>query len=63
MPDPVEAERLGRPYFICPECPFSGMDRGTVAQHMRDHEPRPTLDEVLHPPEPAAPEPTRKRKE
>ena len=47
MSDPIEAERLGRPYWLCPECPYSANDRGYVAAHMADHEPRPTLDELL----------------
>jgi hypothetical protein len=55
MPDPVETERLGAPYWQCPECAYSANDRGYVAAHMRDHEPRRTLDELLA--AAAAPEP------
>jgi len=55
MADPVETTRLGRSYFQCPACPWSGMNRESVATHMQDHLPRPTLDEILHPaPAPAS---------
>lgn len=60
MPEPTETTRFGRPYFICPKCPWSGFDHDSVAAHMHDHDEHPTLDDLLNPP--ASPEP-RKRKE
>lgn len=65
MPEPIETERLGRPYFQCPACAYSATDRGYVEAHMADHEPRPTLDELLAArAAPAAPsKPARKPKE
>ena len=48
--EPIEEERLGAPYYRCPLCPFALHNRESVVAHMRDHEPHPTLDEILNPP-------------
>jgi hypothetical protein len=61
--DPVELTRYGAPYWQCPQCPYAANDRGYVVAHMRDHEPRPTLDEVLAAQAEPAPTKTRKSKE
>lgn len=61
-----ELERYGQPYFKCRDCEYGSMIRSNVEAHIRDHEPRPTLDEMLA--EPSAPEeapepaPTRRRR-
>ncbi len=56
--EPIEETRLGRPYFRCPVCPFGVIDnRETVAAHIHDHDPHPTIEDRLNPP----PEPKPKR--
>lgn len=42
-----ELERYGQPYFKCRDCDYGSMIRSNVEAHIRDHEVRPTLDEVL----------------
>lgn len=42
-----ETERLGRPYYQCRGCAYSTADRAYIEAHVRDHEPRQTLDELL----------------
>lgn len=60
-----EQERLGRPYWQCRSCPYGSLDRAYVEAHLRDHEVRPTLDEVLAAAAapPALPARSRKQKE
>ncbi len=40
-------ERYGQPYWKCPECEYGSFIESSTRAHMRDHEKRPTLDEVL----------------
>ena len=48
MADPLApVERYGKPYWLCPSCPYGSFHEDDTRAHLRDHEPRPTLDEVL----------------
>jgi hypothetical protein len=63
-----ELSRYGTSYWQCRTCEYGSMIRSSVEAHLRDHEPRPTLDELLAAraaPEEApapAPTPTRRRR-
>src|SRR5574337_270538 len=39
--------RYGRDYWPCPDCPYGSFDRAYTEAHLREHEPRPSLDDYL----------------
>lgn len=42
-----ELTRYGQSYWQCKTCPYGSMIRSNVEAHIRDHEVRPTLDELM----------------
>ncbi|MGH2512363.1 MAG: hypothetical protein ACRDGQ_06725 [Candidatus Limnocylindrales bacterium] len=43
----IETERYGRPHFLCPSCPYGSFDRAYTEAHLREHEPRQSLDDLI----------------